>query len=254
VFGLYDSALENRDPPPETLADWIGRFGVVIRNLPPYLGRAVVGADQLPARASFSVLDARVLSVAAWRAGWDALFGFVQRYLAGDSIADLARTAFDIEGEVSTARSDGRKPLPKTIGLVDRMGYNLSMVAGGLVAMYVTAEESGDAEGWNLSEASRSALELLPLALRNGCGTQDSLSWFRFGLRHRRVAHLLATVFPVPADRTTEDEIEAWIGTTRMRWVEGGIEPGVLDDDNESVREVLEAGRVVLAGELLGEG
>jgi hypothetical protein len=69
------------------------------------------------------------------------------------------------------------------------------------------------------------------------------LAWFRFGVRHRRVAKVLSSIFPVPADGRSEEEIEAWVRTTRRAWVEQEVSPEV----DESDAAVIEAARHVAA-------
>jgi DEAD/DEAH box helicase len=249
VVELYRAMAERLDQPRDTLDEWLDMFGALVRVMPATIGRVAVKADELPAGAAFSTLKKPVIAQEDWAAGWDALYAVVRRYFAGDDLAALARYAFAIEGEVSPARSDGTKPIPKIIGVRDRATYGLSMLAGGLAALFAAAEEAEVGDEWALTALSRLSLEMLPLAIRNGCGTRSSLSWFRFGIRHRRVAHLLASRMPVPAELTTDEEIEAFVANARNVWTEGAVDlPGT-----DAEQAVLTAARVVIANRLVGD-
>lgn len=74
---------------------------------------------------------------------------------------------------------------------------NLSQIAGALVAIQEELErESGDAPSSIPVTPERAVyLNSLPLAIKSGCNSRDSLAWFRFGVRLRRPAHLLARLY-----------------------------------------------------------
>jgi DEAD/DEAH box helicase len=249
VVELHRAMSARLDRPRDTLSDWLDIFGTLVHAMPADIGRVVVRADELPAGATFSSLKDARIGQEGWALGWDALYVIVRRYCAGDDLATLARAAFEIDGDVSPARSDGGKPLPKIIGLRDRATYALSMLAGGVAALYAAADEANVGDGWALTEESRMSLEMLPLAIRNGCGDRSSLAWFRFGIRHRRVAHLLATRLPVPDELATDEQMEAFVVNARDQWVGGIVDlPGT-----EAEQAVLTASRVVVANILVGD-
>jgi hypothetical protein len=54
-------------------------------------------------------------------------------------------------------------------------------------------------------------LNFLPLAIKYGCDTRDSLAWFRFGIRLRRAAHLLARVYPLPSIAATDADQRTFV-------------------------------------------
>jgi len=89
------------------------------------------------------------------------------------------------------------------------------MLSGGVAALFAAADEANVGGGWALTEPARQSLEMLSLAIRNGCGDRSSLSWFRFGIRHRRVAHLLAARMPVPLEMGTDEQVEAFVINSR---------------------------------------
>jgi len=250
VVQLYRAMAARLDRSRVTLEDWLDIFGALVRAMPQAIGRVVIRADELPAGASFSSLKSPRTRQEEWAAGWDALYAIVRRYCAGDDLAALARAAFAVEGAVSPVRSDGAKPIPKIIGLRDRATYGLSMLAGGVAALFAAADEADVGGAWALTEDSRLSLEMLPLAIRNGCGDRSSLAWFRFGVRHRRVAHLLAARMPVPDELATDEQIENFVLGARDAWIGGiGDLPG-----SDAEQAVLTAARVVIANILVGDG
>ena len=248
VFAVYRAVESRPDSPRETLGDWISLFGEVMSDMPPHLGRAEIQAERIPAGGKFSHLKGPYVSTRAWRSGWDALFSTLREYFDGAPLAEIARGAFAIEGDVPATRSDGTKPLPKIIGLLDRSAYGLSMVAGGLVALFASAEEADAGAPWETSESGRFALEMLPLAIRNGCGDRSSLSWYRFGVRHRRIAHLLASLMPLPEDLSRDEEVESWIVGQRNAWLDNLVDDGVPSQVPETAERALIAAAVIAAG------
>lgn len=141
---------------------------------------------------------------------WNQLRACVAEYLAGTSLSDLAATAFGL------TREDGRRssadPLPKAIGLTqDLLSYRLSVAAGAANALFTVArgeEDSPDPLG--ISIVGFRSLQRLPLALRLGCADDDARQWAMFGVRDRRLAHLLAGLRPVP-EMDTESETRQWM-------------------------------------------
>lgn len=252
VFALYRAVESRLDQERSTLAEWLDLFGEVMGDMPPNLAQTAVDASRIPAGAAFSSLSAPVLGADGWRSGWSTLYGVLRLHLNGESIAQVARAAFGIESDaaVANSRSDGAKPIPKAIGLLDRATYRLSMVAGGIAALYITGDESAADDRWHLPPQPRLSLEMLPLAIRNGCGDTSSLSWFRFGIRHRRVAHLLGALMPVPTSLDSDAQIEAWVSGQRDRWLESG-EVVLPADTEEGVQRLLDAARIVAAGDQL---
>jgi hypothetical protein len=198
-------------------------------DMPPRLGRARITADRLPAGADFSDLKSEFISDEQWQTGWSFLWSALERYLAGDSLAEIARFAFHIQGDIDNRRSDGKQPLPKTIGFIDRATYGLSMIAGGIAATLDVAREQAAGPEWALDATQRAALELLPLAVRNGCGDRSSLSWYRFGIRHRRAAHLLASTMPLPEQLGDDAAVEGWVRTERAAWVDSLLDEAADD-------------------------
>jgi hypothetical protein len=94
----------------------------------------------------------------------------------------------------------------------------------------------------DVSDSGWRSLALLPLALRCGCDSESSLSWFRFGLRLRRPAHRLAQRFPLPPGVVGDATAREWVGTQLAQWLaQDDLDP--QEDDYE----VLAAIRILLA-------
>ncbi len=246
-------ALERVSPTgttrPSTLEEWRAVFFRALMYLPPQRAREVlskeVKSDALAALwdPANQGDDPAWSPPTRWVAAWGALEGVVSLYMTGEPLAVLARQLFAIaqDSEVDPGRSDGRKPIPRTIDFVNDLLERLSRVAGVPVAIDESAAIAGDAG--DPSRESVRALSELPLALRYGCPTRSVLAWFRFGIRFRRPAHLFARLFPLPDDVVEDSDVQTWVRAQRASWLE---EQDSTVNEAEGMDPVLNAARVVL--------
>lgn len=175
---------------------------------------------------------------------WRSVHAVVTMFIAGEPLADIARYALDLgSAGVKTGRSAGNLPLPKIIFLTKRLSDRMSILAGVLNALHLVGADAELESEWRLDDESFGSLQLLPVAMRSGCGDRSSLSWFRFGLRYRRVAHLLARAFPVPGG-LDDGETKQWVIATRREWIGSGLMSDVELTEDEA--RVLEAARTIV--------
>ena len=139
----------------------------------------------------------------AWRVIQQLLAG----WLVGTSLTDLAAVAVRADAAGKAGRGSGN-PLPKIIGLTEQLlVFGMTRVAGGMSLLVATAAEREHELGWTLDAERARALEQLSMGVRAGCGDAASLAWWRFGgVRHRRLAHVVARILPLPADARVSDE------------------------------------------------
>jgi len=247
-------ALTRVSPPgtarPTTLQEWRTLFFRALSYLPPQRAREVL-IKEVKSAALAALWDVAIQGdnpnwdpPAGWIAAWAALEGTVSLYMAGDQLAALARRLFAIapESPVDPGRTDGRKPVPRTIDFVNDLLERLSRVAGVLVAIDESAVIAGN--GDEPAPGTTRALSELPLALRYGCSTRSVLAWFRFGIRFRRPAHALSRRFPLPDDVLEDSEVQGWVRTQRATWLRE--QDAELALGQESGDPVLNAARVVL--------
>ena len=81
-------------------------------------------------------------------------------------------------------------------------------------------------------------MPLLPLCIRNGCNSRDSLAWFRFGYRNRIAAHEFAQIYPIPIAIQNDSELK--------RWIKGQLGEWIREDAGETEAEVLRRVRTIL--------
>lgn len=210
---------------PSTIDGWRALFFKTMALLPPQRARDVLGKEvKSPALAALWDTNTtgdnpRWPPPSRWVAAWQALEQIVSLYMAGEPLATLARVLFDIPPDrpVDPERANGAKPIPRTIHFVNKLLEKLSRVAGALVAIDEVAPIASD--GQAPPPESTAALCHLPLALRYGCASRDVLAWFRFGIRFRRPAHLLARMFPVPSELRDDSDVQAWVRQQRSTWL-----------------------------------
>jgi hypothetical protein len=152
-----------------------------------------------------------------WHGLWDELGSLVAAFLQGKTYAEIAQLFWNIPPqEVTQSRGTG-KAIPAVFGLVGNVFEPLARDAGCFVALN---EHAWNADaGTDLTLPER--LQALPLCIRYGCDSLDSLGWFRFGYRQRVCAHALALAFPVPSEITGDADRAAWIHLTRRKWLSG---------------------------------
>jgi hypothetical protein len=239
---------------PTTVVEWRGLLFRTLALLPPDRARMVLGkvvkSDELSILWDMSVQgdDPAWDLPAAWRDAWTSLEEVVALYLAGEPLAALSRRLFSIPAAspVDPGRGDGKKPIPRTIDFVNSLLECLSRMAGVLLALDEATPLAPN--GPVRSPESVAALRELPLAIRYGCPTRSTLAWFRFGIRLRRPAHLLARLFPVPEGVQADADVRTWIRQQRSRWLQERPE----ERQGPMAREdrVLDAVRVVLSSRL----
>jgi len=178
-------------------------------------------------------------SPAEWTTYWMELQVLVSAYLAGKSYAGLARAYFGpekIPGAVPSDRVQAN-PIPGVFGFIRDVIEPLARDAGCLVAVL---EQAWKAQG---AASPPQALQALPLCIRFGCDSLETLAWFRFGFRQRVSAHALGKAFPLTPNVASDVQRASEVRQIRSRWLSGHIQPEVADPILSHVASVLrEAG------------
>lgn len=267
MVGLGTAALE-RASGPQWLVEVAYASGVSLRPVVAMwqsLGR--IGNDELPTRVRgwaellvavlegmpypivgevlrLKDLDATEMAALAseesshdHHAAWQVFATTVDRWLAGDALTTLAGTAVRPDAVGNGGRGSGN-PLPKIIGLTEQLlVFQLSRLGGCLALLIEVADTYEPNTNWTRSRPSARALEQLSIAIRAGCDDGGSLAWWRFGgIRQRRLAHLAASLVPVPSDVLDGDDGQQreWLSGKRQQLLEpdvlGGLEPTLSAD------------------------
>ncbi len=210
---------------PSTVGGWRSLFFKKMALLPPQRAREVLGKEVKSSQIevlwnpNIAGDNPQWVPPPTWVAAWEALERIVSLYMDGEPLAVLARTLFAIppDAPVDSERTSGARPIPRTIRFVNKLLERLSRLAGALVAIDEVAPIAPAGEA--LPPPIDASLSYLPLALRYGCTSRDELAWFRFGLRFRRPAHILARMFPVPHEVIEDAEVQSWVRQQRASWL-----------------------------------
>lgn len=180
-----------------------------------------------------------------WTRGWQQIEALTQLWMAGRPIKDIASELSDLDPDsISSQRNHGGAPIPKTLAFVSDVIDKLGMVAGGIVAIIQGILQTNPDFGGSEISQIPIGLSALPLCIRFGCRSPQILAWYRFGLRLRRPALLLAQAFPLdPSIQDDSDYYEA-VRVLRKQWLlDLTPVPRALLDEH---REVFQAIKVIL--------
>ena len=165
-----------------------------------------------------------------WASLWSELSTLIWMYMNGSTYAEIASVYLGLELEaVHERRSVGQDPIPAVFSFVRQLFHNLSIYSGALLAVL----EESDILNGTLGE-----MPLLPLCIRNGCSSRDSLAWFRYGYRNRVAAHEFTRIYPIPVTIQDDAELNRWVTLRRREWLIG--------DASEAEHEILRCVRAIL--------
>ena len=241
---------ENMDVPA-----WLALLFTAIRQLPPkyvmeYLAdpqqvtQTVLTRPRDNARQHLAAEQIPWPAPANWTEQWNELRTLVNAYMDGATYATLCRAYYgteNVQEPVSSARITSpnpyNNPLPGAFGFIREIIDPLARDAGCLVAILEQTWKAQGAPGPPL------ALQALPLCVRFGCNSLETLAWFRFGFRQRVSAHGLARAFPLPVNTANDAQRAIEVREFRKRWLAGQIMPAVPNPILGHVASVLrEAG------------
>ncbi len=165
-----------------------------------------------------------------WGKLWAELSSLIWMYMSGSTYAEIASVFLGIEPEVVNGkRSQGQNHIPAIFSFVGKVLHHLSIYAG---ALLVILEES------DLLSNQLGEMPLLPLCIRNGCNSRDSLAWFRYGYRNRIVAHEFAQIYPIPMTIQDDNELKSWVKRQLRKWIS--------EDTGEAEVDALRSVRTIL--------
>ena len=148
----------------------------------------------------------------AWRLAWSTLLPPLQAWMRGGSIAEIACIICEcVPDDITSDRGPG-KPIPKALAVTGETWSSLAVIAGGLLAV-VEQDLNGEVP---------LALSYLPMCIKYGCDSPETLAWYRFGVRLRRASRLLSQKFPMPIQPATDDDLKSWVIRTRADWLQSG--------------------------------
>ena len=218
-----------------SVAAWTRELVRVVVHIPPALLSQHLPKSRLKhVSRAFASLDDRLYDQRnfewqppqQWVAAWNTIIPPLLAWMQGGTVAEIASLVCECPiDEITSDRRQG-KPLPKALTVTGESWSSLALIAGGFLAV---AEQV-------LNEAVPLALACLPMCIKYGCDSPETLAWFRFGVRLRRPSRLLARRFPAP-DLATDDALRSWVRSARSDW----LRSHVTEDDHDPNRDVMGA-------------
>ncbi|GAA3952175.1 DEAD/DEAH box helicase [Actinoplanes auranticolor] len=197
--------LENTSAP-DTILGWADLTLDLLEQLPPpQLRRILPDVPYGTATKLSNIYDPGAARTPAWSAYRAAL----RAWMSGEPIIAVAEHIHrkTVAGNAKRGQQD---PLPRAITVTaDAFRFGLPMIAGALAAIIVLGQEYEPSGPWALQAEAARTLNLLPLAVRSGADTPESLAWIRAGVLTRVAAHVLDDLLPAPAGQP-DDELRRW--------------------------------------------
>ena len=161
----------------------------------------------------------------SWMLGWQRIETLVKSWMYGKPIKDIASELLDLSADdISSQRSHGGAPIPKTLGFLNEIiDRHLAMLAGGIVAIVEEELSARRQAGEDWPSHLPFELLTLPLSLKYGCDSPQTLAWYRFGLRFRRPAHLLRQAFPPDPAIQDDNRLSEVVQDLRRKWLRGEL-------------------------------
>ncbi|HDX9635621.1 TPA: DEAD/DEAH box helicase [Bacillus cereus] len=211
------------------IMDWLNVFFEVMSYMHPnkikfYPDEAIKTETVLTKMRDYEMKNRIILGNnfeinAEWQELWRELKRLVVLYMEGAEYKQIAELLLQKEIN-SQNRSSGSNPIPTVFKFIKEVIEPIAIDAGCFLAL----NELGVFRDEEIPES----LQALPLAIRNGCNSLGALSWFRFGIRQRKCAHVLEENFPVPVDITNDSNRASWIRKSRMEFLNGSKQEDVF--------------------------
>lgn len=164
-----------------------------------------------------------------WINAWSTAADPLDAWMQGESYVEISSTITGVSIEDILSDRTSGKAIPRVLSISHDSWSRLSLVAGGLLAI---AEQI---LGGNVPLA----LASLPMCIKYGCDSPETLAWFRFGVRLRRPSRLLSKKFP-PPEMQTDDQLKEFVREARRGWLKADL----VDEE-----PVLKATRIFITGD-----
>ncbi len=216
-----------------SVLQWVDILVQIVHEIPPlHLSRHIPKERLKNISEEFAKLDDGVFladelrpeQLDAWRLAWSTSLAPLRAWMKGHPIVDIAAIICGCSSDtISSDRGPG-KPLPKALSIVGETWSSLAVIAGGLLAV-VEQHRNG---------VVPLSLSCLPMCIKYGCDSPETLAWYRFGVRLRRASRLLSRRFPMSIQAATDDDLRSWVVDTRRQWLRSDS-VGHIHDEEEMV-------------------
>ena len=143
-------------------------------------------------------------------AGWNNFATCLKLFVIGATHRDIAENLLIID-QVNHGRSSGGNPIPRTLAWLSHFTDKVSKFAGLVFCIHEESKKASDQVASFVTFQVEDDLRCLPLHVKYGTNSKEILIWFKYGLRYRRSAHLLARLFPFDASDMTDEEAKSWV-------------------------------------------
>lgn len=227
-----------------SVLDWSYELLRIISHVPPgilfrnyslnTIKRGSSKLEEVGKDYSFRLITDRNWTINSdWHDGWLEIMRLLKPWMEGKPLVELASIIIDKPiNEISSRRTAGGQPIPKTIALINDLFSSLSILGGGIVAVaeqlfHEFAEKGND----RFARGVPLALSCMPMCIKYGCDSPGALAWYRFGVRLRRPSRLMNDAFP-PPDLDDDEGLRDWVRKQRSEWLKGAT-----DDSSELFQE-----------------
>lgn len=214
-----------------TVADWTVELLRVVAHIPPSHLLRLMSVETISKASATLKRSAEFYSGLyvtnsewqpsdEWVEGWERTLELLNPWMEGQPLVELAKILSSSDA-IEPDRNSGSKPLPKAIALTNDLFSRLALLAGGLVAVAEQLFNSLHVEGNKAFESGVPlSLNVLPMCVKYGCDSPQSLAWYRFGIRLRRPSRLLYEAFR-PPEGDDDEALRAWVRKQRSKWLDG---------------------------------
>lgn len=231
--------IQPRESATYGIMDWLSVLIKVMSHMHPrfinFLPSDDIKTETILTRMRDYAREKRVLekeefeSTSEWKSLWGELDELVRLYMTGQSYKQIAEKLLGVEVK-NNGRNSGSNPIPTIFKFIKEVVESIAMDAGCFLAINELGVFADDDSG-EIPEA----LQGLPIAIRNGCDSLETLSWFRFGYRQRICSHYLNEVFPIPREANDDKERANWVRSIRRHLLSKPTEDPML----ECIRQIL---------------
>lgn len=205
--------------PPETITGWAKLMLDLLEQLPATQLQRVLSAAPYGTASRLSGIFGTGSDRAA---AWSHYRAALNAWLTGEPIIAVAGHIHRKDVAEDPARGS-QSPLPRAIAVTsEAFRFGLPLIAGALTAITVLGKANDGDDPWSLPYSASRTLNLLPLAVRSGADTPESLAWIRAGVQTRVAAHWLDALLPAPEGQS-DDELQRWAHRSLMNLYEDAI-------------------------------
>jgi hypothetical protein len=178
---------------------------------------------------------------ADWSDGWLEIMRVLKPWMEGKPLIEMASIITGVTiNKISSRRTAGSQAIPKTIAVINDLFSSLAILGGGIVAVAEQLFREFAEQGNEVfSQGVPLALSCMPMCIKYGCDSPESLAWYRFGIRLRRPSRIMCNAFP-PPEFNDDEALRDWVRRKKSDWLNGDTDDSAeLFQDNEDIFQAI---------------